>query len=434
MLSIEVKDSNDFLKEQDDFSADLIFCDPPYALGSEVIIKENGKPDYKKARDFMDKWDMPTGEYWEEFFKEAFRVLKHGGYLLMYSIDRQNFLFKYYAHLADFQERQSLYWYYISNFPKAADLSKMIDKHFGAKRKVVGKNRDGARNGSIVGLGSKKVFEITAPTTYLAKKYDGYKYSQAPLKQVVEEIMIFQKPYKTGSCLYDVLAMESGDDTITCGALNIDGNRVGMGSGKIKTVRYPDIRGDNYNQGKRSYEDAGTVEYKVVDTGRYPAQAFVDSEAAKRLDKQNSDAGGVSKILYKCDYEEEMDLFIYNPKASRKERNAGLEDFPDCVGGGMKGTENQSLLMGSGNIRNNKMKNYHPTVKPISLNEKILRLFKTPNPQTILIPFGGSGSEVIGAMKAGFETIKACEINEEYVKIAKARIRYWGAKIQYQLF
>jgi DNA modification methylase len=32
-------------------------------------------------------------------------------------------------------------------------------------------------------------------------------------------------------------------------------------------------------------------------------------------------------------------------------------------------------------------KNNHPTVKPISLNEKILKLFKTPNSQRILYPF-----------------------------------------------
>jgi len=51
--------------------------------------------------------------------------------------------------------------------------------------------------------------------------------------------------------------------------------------------------------------------------------------------------------------------------------------------------------------------------------------FKTPNEQTILIPFAGSGSEIIGAIKAGFKNIKACEINPEYVEIAKGRIEYW---------
>ena len=81
---IENKDSLEFMKSQKDYSADIIFADPPYALGSTVIIKGNGKPDYKKAVDFMSKWEMPNGEYWEQWFKEAFRVLKHGGRCLLF--------------------------------------------------------------------------------------------------------------------------------------------------------------------------------------------------------------------------------------------------------------------------------------------------------------------------------------------------------------
>ena len=49
----------------------------------------------------------------------------------------------------------------------------------------------------------------TLPQTDLAKKYDGYKYSVAPLKQTCETIMVFKKPNKTGSVLHDTLAMVS---------------------------------------------------------------------------------------------------------------------------------------------------------------------------------------------------------------------------------
>ena len=49
--------------------------DPPYALGSEVIIRQDGKVDYAKANDFMNKWEMPTGDYWEKWFIEAYRTL-----------------------------------------------------------------------------------------------------------------------------------------------------------------------------------------------------------------------------------------------------------------------------------------------------------------------------------------------------------------------
>ena len=47
------------------------------------------------------------------------------------------------------------------------------------------------------------------------------------LNKLVKRLWCFKKPNKTGSVLHDTLAMENGDDTITCSALNIDGNRVG---------------------------------------------------------------------------------------------------------------------------------------------------------------------------------------------------------------
>lgn len=106
---IHCSDSLDFLKQKQDFQFDIHYADVPYALGSEVYIRSDCKPDYKKAADFMNKWKMPDGNYWENWFKEAFRTLKHGGYCLIFGIDRQLLLFKYYAQLAGFSEKQSLY-------------------------------------------------------------------------------------------------------------------------------------------------------------------------------------------------------------------------------------------------------------------------------------------------------------------------------------
>ena len=69
--------------------------------------------------------------------------------------------------------------------------------------------------------------------------------------------------------------------------------------------------------------------------------------------------------------------------------------------------------------------NNHPTLKPIELNKKILKLFKTPNEQVIIYPFAGSGSEIIGGHKANFRNWFACEINDNYTKIANGRIKYF---------
>ena len=173
---IKQQDSLAFLKDQPDLSVDINYSDPPYALGSEITIRPDGKVDYAKASDFMNKWDMPTGDWWSAWFDEAYRSLKHGGYCIMFGMDRQLLLFKYYAHLAGFTEKQSLYWYFISNFPKATDLSKMIDKNAGAERTEIVGNKI-KTDFKTIKSGDNKMFnhdgtskislDITAPSTPL---------------------------------------------------------------------------------------------------------------------------------------------------------------------------------------------------------------------------------------------------------------------------
>lgn len=454
MNTIVQSDSLDFLKTLGEHSNDIMYCDPPYALGSEVIVRPDGKVDYAKASDFMGKWEMPTGEYWEQWFKEAYRTLKHGGHLVMFGMDRQLLLFKYYGHLAGFTEKQSMYWYFISNFPKATDLSKMIDKNAGVEME---KGAPLTENIAMSGANYTRP-EKKPPSSDLAKKYDGYKYSVSPLKQTNETIMVFQKPYKTGSCLHDTLAYENGDTDCTCGALDIGGNKVGTGTGEVKTITCPNIEGNNYNQGNEEYSSRDRIEYQVKDDGRYPAQTFINDLTAEVLDRQSgakvskatkgsdnrknignsvfidgvrnennsySDTGGCSKILHKCNYEDH-DLYFYQPKVSKTERNAGCDGFEDnkkhTTYGEYNGTAEHSTN------KNSVAKNNHPTLKPIALNEKILRLFKTPCEQTICYPFAGAGSEIIGGLKAGFDKWVACELSEDYIEIANARIKYWSEK------
>jgi hypothetical protein len=384
-------------------------------------------------------------------------------------------MFQYYAIKSGFQVRQSMYWYFISSFPKATDLSKMIDKNANAEREVVGKQKysmpkaDNSMSENSYGISGGKLAngttaerinaDITTPTTNLAKKYDGYKYSIAPLKQTCETIMIFQKPYKTGSCMHDVLAYENGDDTCGCFALNIDAGRVATDGEKInigfKGKILDDKNGWNNNNVERTpYDDT---------KGRFPSQTFCDSGTAERLDEQSgvfkssdkirknkndgknytcygnykdvetmgySDMGGCSKILHKCDYENgEMDLYVYEPKVSKTERNAGCDNFDEKEMGKIQSSfDGGKILTGSGNERNNIQKNTHPTLKPISLSYRILKLFKSPNDQKIIYPFAGVQSEVIGGYKAGFTDYVGCELSEEYVNIGNARFEHWKNK------
>jgi site-specific DNA-methyltransferase (adenine-specific) len=477
---VHLSDSNEFLSKFSEYEFDMIFADPPYALGSEVIIRKDGKVDYAKASDFMNKWEMPTGLYWEKWFINAYRTLKHGGWLIMYGMDRQTLLFKYYASLAGFDEQQSLYWYFISNFPKATDLSKMIDKNAGVERDVIGSKETRLPGSNLTYKQDEytqrqrelQEVDITAPKTKLAKKYDGYKYSVAPLKQTCETIMVFKKPNKTGSVLHDTLAMEQGDNTISVSALNIDGNRVEFGNETDSRVGTNAIRGEKQGLsdnnslfgGNKGINKIGVQMFK--EGGRYPAQSFVDDQVASRLDLQSglnlsqkttisnkgsigggeiysgtnndekreigyNDIAGCSKILHKIKYElYDHDLFIYEPKVGEAERNNGLEAFESKLSANLPmrsaNVDSDSVANdGSKTHRTTTTKNNHPTLKPIDLNSKVLKLFKTPNDQKICYPFAGSGSEIIGGLQAGFSNWVACEINEDYIKIANARIKHY---------
>jgi len=473
---ITTSDSLQFLTTKQEHEFNILYADPPYALGSTVIVRPDGKVDYHKASDFMSKWEMPAGDYWEKWFKEAHRVLKNGGWLIMFGIDRQLLLFKYYALLAGFEEQQSLYWYFISNFPKATDLSKMLDKNAGVDREAIAPSQNARpkslKEDNLYEAGTVgKEFDITAPSTDLAKKYDGYKYSISPLKQTNETIMIFKKPSKTGSVLHDTLAFENGDTTINVSALDIDGNRVGTsGGGTICNNR--DENGNCLGHNNAGKTTVGETKHNDNYTdGRYPAQTFIDNQVAEILDEQSGvsvsksfvgklhdirggnfgnnevsdkmiqdseykggydDIGGASKILHKCNYEQDdVTLYHYEPKVSGSERNAGLVGFEEQeMLSGLDRT-NRTIVRYDGSeslvarFGKSPQKNNHPTLKPIELNYRILKLFKLPTNQKICYPFAGSGSEIIGGIKAGFENWVGCEINAEYVAIANARINYW---------
>ncbi len=63
----------------------------------------------------------------------------------------------------------------------------------------------------------------------------------------------------------------------------------------------------------------------------------------------------------------------------------------------------------------------HPAPFPVTLAERLIRLFSFAG-DTVLDPFAGTGSTSIAAINTGRNSI-ACDIEPEYVKIARGRIR-----------
>jgi site-specific DNA-methyltransferase (adenine-specific) len=70
--------------------------------------------------------------------------------------------------------------------------------------------------------------------------------------------------------------------------------------------------------------------------------------------------------------------------------------------------------------RNDGCKNHHPTVKSTDLMRYLCRMV-TPTGGIVLDPFTGSGSTGRGAVLEGFRFI-GCEMDADYIEIAKARI------------
>ena len=66
-------------------------------------------------------------------------------------------------------------------------------------------------------------------------------------------------------------------------------------------------------------------------------------------------------------------------------------------------------------------KNNHPTVKPISLLQYLIKLVSKEG-AVILDPFVGSGTTIIACIKLNRKSI-GIEKESEYVKIANARIK-----------
>lgn len=131
--------------------------------------------------------------------------------------------------------------------------------------------------------------------------------------------------------------------------------------------------------------------------------------------------------------------YFYCAKASKKDRDEGLEELEEkktgeLQGGRKEGSAGSIMLNENGTTRVNPYagtgapkKNFHPTVKPTSLMQYLIRLV-APKGATILDPFMGSGSTGKAVMyenkerNANYKFI-GIEKDTEYCKIAEARIK-----------
>ena len=124
--------------------------------------------------------------------------------------------------------------------------------------------------------------------------------------------------------------------------------------------------------------------------------------------------GTASRFFNQFNPEDEPPFF-YCSKASGKEKEQGLKGNIPCSKCGELNTDKHE----GGKCR----RNNHPTVKPLKLLRHLVKLV-TREGQTVVDPFCGSGSMGIAALLENRDFI-GIEMEEDYVEIARARIKYW---------
>ncbi|MCK9439629.1 hypothetical protein M0Q39_06240 [Patescibacteria group bacterium] len=281
----------EILKTFPDNSVDCVVTDPPYGLGKEPnaveVLKSWITTGYHevKGKGFMGKeWDafVPQPIFW----KEVYRVLKPGGYVLSFAGTRTYDWMVMAVRLAGFEIRDMIAWLYGSGFPKSHDISKAIDKSMGAKREVVGKHQRPAKSiYTQAQVEMSKDVNITAPSTEEAKQWQGW---GTALKPALEPIVMARKPLD-GTVAQNVLKHGVG-------GINIDESRIDFISEEDKgdPLRFQTNNGSGSHGIFNASKDVTSV---VGEKGRWPANVIHDgSDEVVELfpDTNPSSSGGIS--------------------------------------------------------------------------------------------------------------------------------------------
>lgn len=316
-----------------------------------------------------------------------------------------------------------------SGFPKSLDVSKAIDKAAGAEREVIGTRKSaGGRTSqpNTEGIDAGALIDITAPATEAAQQWQGW---GTALKPALEPITMARKPL-IGTVVSNVLAHGTG-------GLNIDGCRVGyLPDERVQT--FWNNRGGatiNVAEGVGTAPKTGEGAYDPS-KGRWPANLILqDSDEVRagfpvtsgavgmtqHASGTNSVYGDFARTAKSTGGAGQRDdgsaaRFFYCAKASKKDRDEGLESFIAAKTNDGRAVDADNAYQRGASLR----QNTHPTVKPTDLMAYLCRLV-TPPGGVVLDPFMGSGSTGKAALREGFGFI-GCEMSPEYTAIARARI------------
>jgi site-specific DNA-methyltransferase (adenine-specific) len=501
MSQIVINGNNiDILKTYPDNYFDAVVTDPPYGLGKEPnaaeLMKDWIEYGYHEVSGsgFMGKeWDafVPQPVFW----KEVFRVLKHGGHVLSFFGTRTYDWGVMSMRFAGFEVRDCIQWLYGSGFPKSHNIGKAIDKMEGNEREVIGKYQlpdfaDGIRKKqwdcnvkseeSVFGASGQNI------VTKGNSEWEGW---GSALKPANEPIVLARKPLEKGLSIAENI-LKWG-----VGGINIDATRIGFKDDAdykestqknqhadfgTKPLTNNNVYGDYSMVQPKNYQPEGRFPANIIFTHHEDCECkneevenwdchedcpirILDEQSgiskSPKTYKRNSD--GINDKIYGQGIGEKSgkdsinfgdvggaSRFFYVAKASKSERNNGLDGFeeknkPDnyimpkltcsvcgskrvdssnklvCGCKGETHYEEQNSLESKNNLAGGN-KNFHPTIKPVKLMRYLVKMI-TPQNGIVLDPFCGSGTTGIACKLEGFEFV-GMEQDPEYCKIAEGRI------------
>ena len=394
---IHTGDCFDVLTELPDESVHAVVSDPPYGLAF-------------MGRDWDDFEPKEYQEWCEKWARECLRVLKPGGHMLAFSGNRTHHRLFTGVEDAGFEIRDTLTWHYGSGFPKAADVSKTIDKRAGAEREVVGRATDATgrevadgydEESTDYGTVKRNAYETVAATD-AAKKWDGWK---TGLKPSTEFVVMARKPYD-GATVDSVL--EHGT-----GALNIDACRVENDIDEVITTERTSERNQNA-YGKAEQSDIRTA----TPEGRYPSNLIFDELAADALDEEVGEkSSGDLKPEYNLDKEKANQTSKYGDVSDEVYNKIEGRVYADS--GGVSRYFYTSKASKAERTLDGKIDNAHPTVKPGDLMQWLVKLVTAEN-QIVLDPFCGSGTTLRAAKDLNRQFI-GIERQAKWADVARVR-------------
>jgi len=308
---------------------------------------------------------------------------------------------------AGFEIRDMIAWVYGSGFPKSHNIGKAVDKIQGNDREEFTHKYASRRVESIKSNASHEYgFDTTKKTdTKGTSPHEGW---GTNLKPALEPITVARKPISEKNIALNVLKWGTG-------GINIDGSRVKA------DLSYLDSKGND--KIVDSSKDIFVIPNRITRaepnaTGRFPANLIHDG--SDEVVGLFPDTGGSAARYFYC------------AKASKSERNKGLEGFEEKERTDYGGFHSEKGLIENNRNPENRvpMKNGHPTVKPVKLMQYLVKLV-TPEGGTVLDPFNGSGTTGIACKIENLNYI-GIELDPEYVKLSEARIEAWGNEPEQQ--